>query len=255
MTAGYLQYDVQRDLQENLNRTEAALKKINCDLAVLPELCTCGYLFESPEELIKIAEPIPDGKATKALVSLSQKYQCGLIGGVPELDGGKVYNTAVIAEKGRLIGKYRKIHLSDWEKNFFEHGCEAPVFEVCGRKVGVQICFDLWFPEVARAQLQKGADFFCVPANFGSKPSYHIARVRAMENLCPLLLCNRVGREQCSKMDADFLGMSCLIAPDGTRLLPGIPGEADAATCEIPPACTGNIICRDFSAEINRKIH
>ena len=58
MKAGYIQFDVKHSKEENLRLIEKYLSKSHCDLAVLPELCTCGYLFESREDLEKVAETV-----------------------------------------------------------------------------------------------------------------------------------------------------------------------------------------------------
>ncbi|MGI5895157.1 MAG: carbon-nitrogen hydrolase family protein [Candidatus Merdivicinus sp.] len=251
MKVGYIQYDVQRNLEQNLTRIEQGLAELRADLVVLPELCTCGYLFENVEKLRKVAEPVPDGKATEAFLQLSRQYQCAVIAGVPEQEENAVYNTAIVLENGKYLGKYRKIHLSDFEKNFFEAGTENPVFTVHGKKIGVQICFDLWFPEISREQLLQGAELFCALGNFGSEPTCLIARTRAMENLRPLVLCNRIGREQNFLMTADFLGRSALIQADGRYQMEAKEGIAESSWGEVNfPSPTGNVICRNFEAEI-----
>lgn len=124
------------------------------------------------------------------MIILSKEYSCTIVFGLAEKENGKIYNTAVIVSKGKYIGKYRKIHLTDFEKKLFDRGTENLVFEVAGIKIGVQICFDLWFPEVSREQLRMGADILCVLANFGGETTYHISKIRALENLTPLILCN-----------------------------------------------------------------
>lgn len=253
MKVGFVQLDVQRNWEENQSRIDAALQNIQAEIVVLPELCASGYLFESREELRSAAQPVPDGKVVQDLAALSEKYACGLIAGVPELDGELVYNTAVLLEKGRYVGKYRKIHLSDLEKKLFAPGTENVVFPFCGTTVGVQICFDLWFPEISREQLRMGAEILCAPANFGSEPTYLISQVRAMENLRPLILCNRVGSESLPDIDADFLGKSSVIGADGQRILSGIPEKEVVSCCEISlPPPSGNVICRNFREEIEK---
>lgn len=119
MRAGFFQYDVGRVWEENKRKIEQALKEQNLELIVLPELCSCGYLFESKEELISVAERIPQGKTTEDLCRLSREYHCAIVAGLPEWEKGKIYNSAVVVSEGEFIGKYRKIHLSDFEKNFF----------------------------------------------------------------------------------------------------------------------------------------
>lgn len=237
-------------METNYETIRRHLNELTCDILVLPELCTCGYLFDHREQLLKRAERVPDGAFVRKMVELSQLHQCAIIAGMAELDDGAVYNTAVIVDSGKYVGKYRKIHLSDYEKTLFKRGDRNEVFEVKGIKVGVQICFDLWFPEMAREQMLQSADLFCALANFGGETSYHIARIRAIENLTPMVLCNRIGAEKSSTMEAGFLGMSSIIDSTGVRLIPGKEkvGYADASEIKTN-AVRSNIICRDFREE------
>ena len=251
MKAGYLQYDVSRDRETNLRLIEATLPSMRCDLVVLPELCLCGYLFSDRKALASIAEGVPGGLSTQKMLSLSKRRDCALVFGLAEEDNGKIYNTAVVVDRGRFIGRYRKIHLTDYEKRFFDRGTQNEVFALRGYRLGVQICFDLWFPEISREQLRQGADLFCALANFGGETTSGIARTRAIENLTPLILCNRVGSEKEPGIDADFRGDSAIIGPDGTVLSQGKTHVPDHGAATIEIACEkANAICSDFQSEI-----
>lgn len=253
MKVGYIQYDVKHHWVENRQIIERHLFQMDAEVVVLPELSNCGYLFESCEALRCAAEPVPGGKSVSDMLKLSEKYNCTIIFGVAELENDKVYNTAVVIHKGCYVGKYRKIHLSDFEKRLFNCGDTNEIFEVDGVKIGVQICFDLWFPEVSREQIRKGATILCALANFGGETSYQIARMRAIENLTPLVMCNRVGNEKLPELDADFLGKSSIIDASGNRLSVGEAGCETDAVCEIEPVVQrANVICRNFGEEIGR---
>lgn len=253
MKAGVIQYDVSRSLDENIRMVENQLSGFEDGLAVLPELCGTGYLFPNREALAEVAEPVPGGRTVEAMRQLSERYRCSMVFGVAEIENGLIYNTAAVVSRGRYIGKYRKIHLSDFEKKLFASGTKNTVFKLDGLTIGVQICFDLWFPEIAREQLQAGAELFCVPANFGGETSQMIARVRAIENLTPLIVANRVGNESMPGMDASFLGRSTVFAADGTPAATAPDGIPAAVCCEVQPQqMAGNVICRDFKSEIAR---
>lgn len=253
MQVGLLQYDVVHNAHENLERLEAFLHKQPCELAVLPELSMCGYLFESREALLQCAEPVPSGPSTQRILALSQKYACTIIFGIAEREGDKVFNTAVVVSRGQYLGNYRKIHLSDFEKKLFDRGEENRVFQVEGVKIGVQICFDLWFPEVSREQLRMGADILCVLGNFGGETTYHISQIRAIENVTPLVLCNRTGFESMPGMDADFIGKSTAVNASGERIYLAPEKEEAFGVCEVEPAQRrANVICSDFMSEIAR---
>lgn len=249
MKAGYFQYDVARgDKEKNLRKLREM--ESDCDLLVLPELSFTGYMFDSRDELYSLAETVPGGETERALRELSAKRKCTIIAGVAEKEGGNIYNTALIVSKGEYVGKYRKIHLSDYEKTLFAGGKENGVFKAGGIRFGVQICFDLWFPEISREQVLAGADLLCVLANFGGETTPKIARVRATENLTPLILCNRIGRET-GKIDAEFLGNSMIIGQDGQSLCRDASDGETFAAVAIPQKSKGNVICADFQKEIN----
>lgn len=250
MKVGYIQYDVKHNLTENLNLIENYLEKATADIILFPELCNCGYLFENKKALQDISETVPNGKTVSVFESFSKKYNNTLIFGMAEKENDKVYNTAVIVSKGIYIGKYRKIHLSDFEKKFFNKGEKNQVFEIDGIKIGVQICFDLWFPEISREQIRKGAKILFSLCNFGGETTYNIAKIRAIENLTPLVLCNRIGSEKLPDMDADFLGKSSVINSKGERIIEANGTSIDVCEIDINNKMS-NVICSDFEKEIN----
>jgi predicted amidohydrolase len=198
-----------------------------------------------------VAENVPDGDFVRKLMCLSKSNKCGIIAGIAEIDGDKIYNTAVIIDRGSYVGKYRKIHLSDFEKSLFERGNKNGVFNVNGIKVGVQICFDLWFPEISREQMLESADLLCGLANFGGETTYLISQIRAIENLTPMVLCNRVGEEKSPFLTANFVGLSSIISSSGERIIPGRRDVEYAESCDVSLiSLKSNIICDDFRTEI-----
>ena len=252
MKIGFLQYDVTHHAEKNIECIMSALQKHSFEVLVLPELAICGYLFSNRNELLACAESIPIGASTQRMMSLSEEYSCTIIFGLAEIENSKIYNTAVVVSKGKYIGKYRKIHLSDFEKRLFDRGTENTIFEVNGIKIGVQICFDLWFPEISREQLRMGADIFCALANFGGETTYHIAKIRAIENLTPLVLCNRIGKESIPDMEAEFLGKSTILDSSGQRLCIAPKEEDFVDWYEIDLSQKrANVICSDFSRDIS----
>lgn len=120
-------------------------------------------------------------------------------------------------------------------------------------KLSVQICFDLWFPEVTQEQVKEGASLLCALGNFGGETTCHIARIRAVESLTPLVLCNRVGREKLPKLDVDFLGRSFVMDAQGTKVITAPAHGQAVCFCEIDlEQQQGNIICRNVQEEIQR---
>ena len=251
MKAGYIQFDVSHDKKENLRYIQQAMKSFHGDLAVLPELCMCGYLFPSRESLFSIAEEVPSGPMTQAMAELSGACGCIIIFGLAERESNSVYNTSVAVGNGKYLGKYRKIHLSDLEKKIFKRGESNTVIDTGKFKIGIQICFDLWFPEISREQIKQGAQVLCAPANFGGETTGPIAQIRAIENQTPLVLCNRVGTERLPEIDAYFLGKSRILNRSGECLKAAEPDVEMAGIADLTIGeKRSNIICSDFDTEI-----
>ncbi len=154
---------------------EAARQK--ADLVVLGETVP-GVGIDKPVQ--EIAEPIP-GPATEYFGQLAKKHNLHLVVSLDEREGHLVYNTAVLfGPDGKLIGKYRKVCLPRSEiDSGVMAGTEYPVFETRFGKVGMMICYDGFFPEVARELTNRGAEVIAWPV-WGCNPL--LARARACEN-------------------------------------------------------------------------
>jgi len=154
---------------------EAARQK--ADLVVLGETLTYVNLGKTPKE---IAEPIP-GPSTSYFGELARKHGLYIVAGLFERDGHLVYNSAVLlGPDGQVVGKYRKTSLprSEVEAGVYP-GHDYPVFETRFGKVGIMICYDGFFPEVARELANRGAEVIAWPV-WGCNPL--LARARACEN-------------------------------------------------------------------------
>jgi len=165
-------------------------------VAVLPELFTLGFTM-APEPF---AEAIP-GPTSEALAALAREFDLFLVGSVVESHAPHPHNAAfVTAPDGSLIAAYRKIHpFSYGEENLhYSGGGECPVFEIDGIPCGLQICYDLRFPEPFRALAAGGAEVVFIPANW---PLRRISAwstllaARAIENQMAICGVNRVGRD------------------------------------------------------------
>jgi predicted amidohydrolase len=154
---------------------EAARQK--ADLVVLPETITCTGNGLSYADA---AEPIP-GPSTEYFGSLAKKHQIHLVAGLVERDSPLIYNTSVlIGPDGALIGKYRKVALPRAEiEAGVAPGHEYPVFDTKLGKIGMMICYDGFFPEVARQLSLRGAEIIAFPVA-GCNP--RLAAARACEN-------------------------------------------------------------------------
>ena len=175
------------DLPGNLNKAEElinrAIKK-NSKLIVLPELFNTGYRVEDRDT--ELAEEIP-GYTTTWLEQIAKKHNIYLSAAILEKTEikGIIYDTAVLVGPGGLLGSYRKTHLWDVENIRFTKGDDFPVFKTPIGNIGIQICYEIGFPEGARILALKGADIVLYPSAFGKARRYAwdiASRARALEN-------------------------------------------------------------------------
>lgn len=156
---------------------EAARQK--ADLVVLPETLTYAGL-KIKKSYAECAEPIP-GPSTDFFAALAKKHNLYIVPGLIERSGHLIYNVAVlIGPDGSIVGKYRKTTLprSEIEAGVMP-GDEYPVFDTRFGKVGLMVCYDGFFPEVARQLANRGAEVIAWPV-WGCNPL--LAEARACEN-------------------------------------------------------------------------
>lgn len=155
---------------------EKAAQK-NADLVVLPETLTS---YGRKKTYAECAEPIP-GESTKYFGGLAKKHDLYIVAGLLEREGHQVFNVAVlIGPDGEVVGKYRKVTLPRGEiEGGIVPGNSYPVFETRFGKVGMMICYDGFFPEVARELSNRGAEVIAWPV-WGCNPM--LGKARACEN-------------------------------------------------------------------------
>jgi len=206
-------------------------------LVLLQELHNGAYFcqHESVDEF-DLAETIP-GPSTEYLGALAKQHGVVIVASLFEKRAtGLYHNTAVVLESdGRLVGKYRKMHIPDdpgfYEKFYFTPGDLGftPIDTSVGR-LGVLVCWDQWYPEAARLMALAGADMLLYPTAIGWDPTdvqdektrqrdawVLSHRGHAVANGLPVLSCNRVGHEASPVGAAgiDFWGNSHVLGPQG----------------------------------------
>ena len=181
----------------------------NAELILFPELIVHGHCTPNTWEL---AEPVPDGPSTARLADLARQFRLFLCAGMSEKESDIVYNTLVLAGPDGYIGKQRKLHMSRDEAFFYKGGRDISVFDIGKCKVGIVICYDNQFPEIARVAALKGADVILMPhaareAHWDDTPESEAAarervfdfftssyRMRARENACFCVFADQAGR-------------------------------------------------------------
>ena len=208
------------DKEANIAKMEKSIKRHEPDLAMFGELNLTGYMAR--DKLRTLAEPVP-GPATKAVSKIAKDHSAHIIFGMPERDSKArlLYNVAVLATPDGGLEKYRKIHPANFgpfeEGIYFGRGREPKLVETKLGKIGLMICFDAFFPELAKLLALQGADILAVisAAPSTSKPLFDkVLPARAVENTCFVLYCNIVGTE----LNMVFAGGTQAIGPRGEHI-------------------------------------
>jgi predicted amidohydrolase len=225
----------------NLAAVERAIEGVpppGADLWILPELFASGYVFGSRAECLRLAEPVPDGPTCRGLVRLAARSGASIVAGVPERAAdGSVFNSAIaIDPRAGVSALYRKIHLFDYEKEWFDPGqLGFIVTDLAGARVGLMICFDWRFPEAARTLALSGAQVIAHPSNLVHPQCQDAMVTRALENRVFIATANRIGTEARAGIELTFTGRSRIVGHDGSVLHEAPIAETATAVVEIDP--------------------
>ncbi len=205
-------------------------KKKQASIAVFPEMSLTGYTIR--DQAYDLAEEIP-GPSTQRIEKIAKKEDLYIVYGMPERSAkGEtiLFNTAVLIGPEGYVGRYRKTHLPTHsvfeERRYFRPGYETPVFNTGIGKLGLAVCYDVFFPEVTRALRLKGARFIiCISASPAVRKKFFetLTAARAIENTCFLAYVNLVGIED----GLQFWGGSRLISPNGTIIVQSQDDDED----------------------------
>lgn len=204
-------------------------------LTIFPECALTGYCYESLEEALPYAQPIP-GPATGAMTAVCEELNCFAVFGMIEKHERGVYNAAVLTGPEGVVGSYRKVHLPFLGLDMFaDYGDREFAVQRAGElNVGLNICYDSAFPESSRVLAIQGADLVALPTNWppGAECLAESAiNTRAMENAIYYAAVNRVGTER----GFTFIGRSRICGPAGETLAVGGAAEEEILYAEIDP--------------------
>jgi len=152
------------------------------DVVCLPEFCSIiGVPQEQYGSYAEVAVTLPDAPLCKVLSKKARQHNMYVLCGIIERDGCHIFNTAVLLGRdGACVGCYRKTHLTFGElRDGISCGEDYPVFDVDFGRIAVHICYDEWFPEVARLYAHKGAEILFLPVAGGKPITW---RTRALDN-------------------------------------------------------------------------
>lgn len=193
-------------------------------LIVLPELFNTGYRVE--ERDLELAETIPGGRTTDWMWDQARRRGAYLVGAFMERDDEALYDTAAAVGPEGFLGKYRKMYLWGAETERWGRGEDVAVIRLPFANIGLQICYEIGFPEGARKLAQAGAQIIVYTSAFGRARGYAwdlASRARALENGVFVLACNRCGQER----DTSYGGLSRIVAPN-TVVLAGAGADGEA---------------------------
>lgn len=212
----------QDNLHRSLELAEEAVKG-GANLIVLPELSSTGYFFNNRQDAFAHSEGVPDGPSVRLWIDFAREHRIYLVAGLTERDGVRLFNTGVLVGPEGFIGKYRKAHLWNLEKLWFTPGdLGFPVFDTPIGRIGLLICWDIWFPEVPRILSQQGADIICSLNNWvwtppplfdeaGKCMASYLTMTAAHVNNVFIAAASRIGEER----GARYLGCSLIAGTNG----------------------------------------
>lgn len=242
VTLGLLQHACAASPAANLRKTLALAEqaaKRGAKIICTQELFRSQYFCQSENhEHFKLAEPIP-GPSTAAFQELARKHRVVVVASLFEKrSAGLYHNTSVVIDaNGKLLGRYRKMHIPDdplyYEKFYFTPGDTGfRAWQTKYGKIGVLICWDQWYPEAARLTALQGAEILFYPTAIGWHPKEKkkfgalqhgawetIQRAHGIANGCFVAATNRVGTEKTAGgAGIEFWGQSFVAGTSGEIL-------------------------------------
>ena len=224
--------------EANLAEVLRRLEGIEADLIVLPELPFTGYYFRDRAEAMALSDVPRKSRVVEALVETCRKRGLHLVTGFAERDGGRCFNASLLLGPRGILQTYRKIQLFNREKSWFDPGnLPLEVRRVGGVRVGMMICFDWAFPEIARSLALQGTEVLCHPSNLVLPKHCQLAmRVRCLENAVFAVTANRCGEERRPHGTLRFTGRSQVAGPRGEVLFQAPAARATVHVEEIDPS-------------------
>ena len=267
MKIGIIQQHNTADIKQNMTRLAESIKNLaknGAELIVLQELHNSLYFCQVEDvDNFDLAEPIP-GPSTDCFSQLAKENNVVIVTSLFERrTAGLYHNTAVVIEKdGSIAGKFRKMHIPDdpayYEKFYFTPSDLGfrPIQTSVGC-LGVQVCWDQWYPEGARLMALAGAEILIYPTAIGYAASDDeaeqqrqreawttVQRGHAVANGLPVVSVNRVGFEPDPSRQTQgiqFWGSSFVAGPQGELLYRASENEEETAIIDVDLAHSENV--------------
>ena len=222
--------------KKNIKKMKQFIDKEEADLYVFGELSLTGYMCK--DELFKLAESL-EGDAVKELKEIAEQKDAYIVFGMPIEERNGIISNAAILLKPDGIGVYKKIYLANFgpfeEKLYFKEGNSIQTFNTKFGKIGLCICYDIFFPEITKSISLKGADYIvCISASPSTSRNYfeRVFSARAIETTSYLIYSNIVGEEE----NLVFWGGSQIYDPFGNLMAKAEYFKEDYIVKELNPS-------------------
>ncbi len=255
---GLIQQINNEDREANWRSSEKGIRQAaaqGAKLIILPELHSSLYFCQTENpDYFQLAEPLP-GPTTEHFAKIAQELAVTLVTSIFQRRAVGIYhNTAVVIDpQGKISGSYQKMHIPDdpgfYEKYYFSPGDQGFIpIQSNNLCLGVQVCWDQWFPEGARLMTLAGADLLIYPAAIGWEKQEScdqlkqkelnawiaIQQSHAIANGIPVICCNRSGVETTEDGGGiEFWGNSFVVAADGGIIARSPTDTADVLVCTV----------------------
>ena len=212
-----------------------AAKKREVDIICFPELNVTGY---STQTAIKDSAELIPGPICRRLRKMAEWFQIVILAGMAEKDKkGRMFASHLVVTPQGISGIYRKIHIAPPELGIFSAGNAVPLFEIEGVTLGMQLCYDVHFPELSTRMAVDGADVIFMPhASPRGTPSEKLTSwlrhltARAFDNSVFIVACNQNGNNQ---KGLQFPGVAVVIDPSGEIVKKNTSGEDEIVIVDL----------------------
>jgi len=238
VTLAATQMTCSKNNTENIDRAESIIRKaaeMGAQIILIQELFESTYFcMDQKDELFQLSKPFENHPTIERMAKLASELKVVLPISFFEKANRAHYNAiAVINANGEILGKYRKSHIPDGpgyqEKFYFNPGDTGfKVWDTAYAKIGIGICWDQWFPEVARIMALKGAEVLLYPTAIGGEPEddgfdssdmWQRAMIgHSAANQIPVVASNRIGTEQGQDLSNYFYGKSFITNHVGDKI-------------------------------------
>ena len=238
VTLAATQMTCSKNNTENIDKAESIIRKaaeMGAQIILIQELFESTYFcMDQKDELFRLSKPFENHPTIEKMAKLASELKVVLPISFFEKANRAHYNAiAVINANGEILGKYRKSHIPDGpgyqEKFYFNPGDTGfKVWDTAYAKIGIGICWDQWFPEVARIMALKGAEVLLYPTAIGGEPEddgfdssdmwQRVMIGHSAANQIPVVASNRIGTEQGQDISNYFYGRSFITNHVGDKI-------------------------------------